>query len=221
MENRLLIILPLFLLSFSGFGQLQKGNKLLGGTISYSSTKNTSDNSGVAGGSFYKYNQFSNSPILGYFVSDRTVVGLKFDLFTSSSENSSLSGTTTRSEFNQFGFGPFVRRYFPVKEWVAFYGQAAIDYSSGKSTNTSEGNNSSFTTEISRKRIGVVTTLGLAFFPTNWMSLDLAINPLSYYSNKNKNESGPAVNESNTNNFIFNLSTQSFGIGAHFFFNKK
>ncbi len=216
MNKRLLFILPLFLLSISGFAQLQKGNKLLGGTINYSTSKNTSDNSGAAGGSSFKFTQFNNSPILGYFVSDRTVLGLRFDFNTSSSENTPISGSTSRSEFNQFGFGPFVRRYFPIKEWVAIYGQAGVEYSSGKSTSTSD-----FSFDTTTKRFGVVTTLGLALFPTNWMSLDLAINPLSYYHVKTKNENGSASNESSTNNFNFNLSTQSIGIGAHFFFNKK
>lgn len=222
MNKRLLFILPFLLLSFGVFAQLQKGSKILGGTISYSSSSRTANNSGVVGGgSSLTVNQYNNSPFLGYFLSDRTVVGLMFDINNFSSETTSNSGSTFKNEQSQFGFGPFVRRYFPVKKWAAFYGQAEIGFNSGKNTFRSGSNSSNLISESSTNSFSVGTTVGLAIFPTNWMSLDLAINPLSFTHLKTKNENNVLPENSNTNNFNFNLSTESIGIGAHFFFNKK
>lgn len=219
MIKRLLFILPLFLLSISGFAQLQKGNKLLGGALNYSTSNTLPTNPLGLPSQTGKSTSFTLSPILGVFVSDRTVVGLKLDSYSSLNESTS-NGQEFRNEFNQFGFGPFVRRYFPVKEWVAFYGQADLGYSFGKTTQTF----SSFPNQNSERSISnlsLTTTLGLAFFPTNWMSVDLAMNPLSLTHSTNKNEAGVSFADQTTNNFSFNLSSEAFSLGAHFFLNKK
>lgn len=218
-NNRLVFILPLLLLSFSGFSQLQKGNKILGGTLNYSTTTYTSDNSGVAGGSNSKTNSFNVSPLMGVFVSDRTVLGLMVNSYTYRNESTN-AGQEFTNENNQFGFGPFVRKYFPVKEWVAFYGQADLRYSSGKIKQTySNSPNQNY--ERSTNAFNLAATLGLAFFPTNWMSVDLSMNPISFSHSVNKNEVGSSYPDQNTNSFNFNLTSQSFYIGAHFFLNKK
>jgi hypothetical protein len=218
--KRLLFILPLLLLSFGSYAQLRKGNKMLGGTLNYSTSTSKSDDAGVAGGQTSTFNSFNISPILGLFVSDRTVIGLKLNTYSYSSETTSLNGSVFRNEFNNFGFGPFVRRYFPVKEWVAFYGQADLGYSSGKTIQTNSlSSNQNY--ERSTNAFNLSAALGLAFFPTNWMSVDLSMNPLSFSHTVNKNEVGSSYPDQNTNSFNFNLSSQSFYVGAHFFLNKK
>jgi hypothetical protein len=219
MTQRLLFILPLLLLSFSGFAQLQKGNKILGGTLNYSTSKTTSEDPIGVMGQTSKTISFTNSPTLGVFVSDRTVVGLVLDIFSFSTENT-INGQEFTNGLNRFGFGPFVRRYFPVKEWVVFYGQAELGYSFGKTEQTfaSFPNQNS---ERSTNSFNLRGTLGLAFFPTNWMSVDLSMNPLSFSHSVNRNVVGSTFADQNTNSFNLNLNSQSFYIGAHFFRNKK
>lgn len=219
MNRPLLLILPLLLLSFSGFAQIQKGNKILGGILNYSTSNTTPKDPIGLPGQTGKTNSFTNSPILGVFISDRTVVGLRFDIYTFSSETTN-TGQEFRNEFNRFGFGPFVRRYFPVKEWVAFYGQADFGYSSGKTKETYSSSPSQ-NSERSTSAFNLSGTLGLAFFPTNWMSVDLSINPLSFSHSVDKNEVGSSYPDQNSNSFNFNLSSQSVYLGAHFFLNKK
>lgn len=220
MNKRRLFILPLLLLSFSGVAQLQKGNKILGGTLNYSTSTNTSDNSGVAGGSTSKTNNLTVNPRLGFFVSDRTVVGLMFDINSYSNETTNLGGFEYNYESSRFGFGPFVRRYFPVKDWVAFYGHADMNYSFGELKQT-YSNSPSQNYERSTNTFNLGAALGLAFFPTNWMSVDLSMNPLSFSHSVNENEVGSSYADENTSSFNLNLSSQSFYIGAHFFLNKK
>ncbi len=219
MNKRLLLILPLLLLSFSGFAQLQKGNKILGGTINYS-TSNTSPTDPIGlPGQTSKTNSFNIRPIFGVFVSDRTVVGLTFDISSYSSENSN-NGQEFSYKSNRFSFGPFVRRYFPVKEWVAFYGQADLNYSSGNiKQNYSASLNQGY--ELSTNTFNLIASLGLAFFPTNWMSVDLSMNPLTFTHSLNKYEVGSNFADQKSNNFNLNLNSNSFFLGAHFFLNKK
>lgn len=220
MNKRLLLFLPLFILSVSGFAQLQKGNKLLGGTINYSTSNNTPMDPIGLPGQASKTNSFTLSPIFGVFVTDRTVLGLRFNFNSLSNENVFSDGGVFNYESNQFGFGPFVRRYFPVKEWVAFYGQADLNYASGTiEQNYSASLNQGY--KQSTKAFNLGASLGLAFFPTNWMSVDLAINPINFSHSVNENEGGSTISSENVNTFNVNLSSQSFNIGAHFFLNKK
>ncbi len=221
MKKFLLGFLVFQLITFAASAQLQKGNKILGGTINYSTSTTTSDNSGAAGGQTNKTNNFNVSPSLGFFVTDRTVVGLMFDINSYSNESSGLTGLSFRNNSNQFGFGPFVRRYFSLKEWVAFYGQAELGFSNQKTelTYPSFPNQNS---ELTTKAINLSTSLGLAFFPTNWMSVDLSINPLTFtHQITRQKEVSPNTIEGNTNTFNFNLTSNSFQLGAHFFFNMK
>lgn len=222
MDKRFLLILPLLLLSINGFAQLQKGNKILGGTLNYSTSKSTSDDMGVAGGQSGKTSSYINNAILGVFVSDRTVLGLNFEINTYSSEQLFLTEFPSNYESNQFGFGPFVRRYVPVKEWVAFYGQVGLGYNFGNVKQTHDNPNlSNLGYEIDTKTLSISTDLGLAFFPTDWMSVDLAMNPLSFTHQVLNTESASTDGERKTNSFNFNLSTEAFSVGAHFFFKKK
>lgn len=222
MYKRLLVILPLLLLSISGFAQLQKGNKILGGTLNYTTSKSTSDDIGVAAGQSDNSSSFVNRANLGVFVSDRTVLGMNFEISTYTSEQALLAGSAINYDSNQFGFGPFVRRYFPVKEWVAFYGQAGLGYNFGNVKQVYDNPNlANQGYEIDIKTLSLSTGLGLAFFPTDWMSVDLAMNPLSYVHQILDSETPTTAFEKKTNIFNFNLSTQSISVGAHFFFKKK
>jgi hypothetical protein len=220
MNQRFLLILPLLLISFTGFAQLQKGNKILGGTLQYSTSTASSGDLGVFGED-KKTRSFVNNPTLGFFVSDCTVVGLVFNFSSFSSEVNRLSGGISEYNSDQFSFGPFVRRYFPLKEWVAFYGQADLGYSLAKGKQIFTQFNTELNYKYNSKAINLSTALGLAFFPKNWMSIDLVINPLSFSHQIAKTEHDSSTSENKWNNFNFNLNTQSFFIGAHFFFNKK
>ena len=219
MKKSLILILSLMLLSTSSFAQLQKGNLLLGGNVNFQTSSTESDNLGVAGGNTAKSNSFFVSPLVGYFLSDRTVLGLKVDYSSSITENLIFSGPPAIFENDRIGLGPFVRRYFPVKEWVAFYGQAEVNYGSARHFQTNNSNSSS---ETKTRSVNFVASLGLSFFPTKWMSIDLSANPLSFYHQNNENTLGnSSSSEVNTNGFNFNLNSNSFFLGAHFFLNKK
>lgn len=219
MKKSLILILSLMLLSISSFAQLQKGNLLLGGNVNFQTSSTESDNLGVAGGNTAKSNSFSISPLVGYFLSDRTVFGMKVNYFSSKTENLILAGPSVIFENDQIGLGPFVRRYFPVKDWVAFYGQAEMNYGSSKYFQTNNSNSSS---ETKIRSVNFAASLGLSFFPTKWMSIDVSAHPLSFYHQNNENTLGnSSSSEVNTNGFNFNLNSNSFFLGAHFFLNKK
>lgn len=219
MKKIFVLSFGLMLTSLTVFGQFQKGNLFLGGQVNYSSIKQETEDAQVLGGQLSKSNQFTFSPLIGLFVTEKTAVGLKFEYFNYFRENFSISGQTPTFETDRLGFGLFVRRYFPVKDWVAFYGQGEINYNA--TTNLQKFNSNSGS-ETNTKSIDFSTSLGLSFFPAKWISIDLSANPLSIYHQIEQQTNGnTTTTESKVNSFVFNLNSNSFFLGAHFFLNKK
>jgi len=86
----------LFLFSLASNAQITKGNWLVGGDASFTSTKYASEATAS-----YTQTYFQISPKVGYFLFDKFAAGLK----------PSLSYTTTKATWTQhvteFGIGPF------------------------------------------------------------------------------------------------------------------
>ena len=207
---RKITLLLIVLLTFSSlsFAQLQKGNILLGGGVGYSN-----QNIDHEANASYKSSSFTFSPQAGFFLHDNLALGLNLSYNNHSTTNESGSSTTEFSS-SQFGLGPFLRKYFPMGEQFALFGQVDLGYQFGKQENSTGGQN--IKRDINALRLG--TGLGFSFFPKDWISVDLTINPLSYTHLKVKDDESTV---SKTNNFDFSLNTTSLSLGAYFFINRK
>jgi len=226
MMKNFVTALCFMLLSISSLAQLQKGSLLLGGNLNYQTSATKLDNSNAVGGSMQKNNSFSAGAVLGYFISKHTVTGLKFSYFSSYSDNSYQTGQISTFENNQVLVGPFIRKYFAVKEWLAFYGQAEVNYGSSKQFQDIDA--STNTTEMKIRSVNISSSLGLSFFPTKWMSIDLSANPLNFfYQNNQSTVKGTNISgnyptyELSSKAFNLNLNSDTFFLGAHFFINRK
>lgn len=90
------------------FCQLTKGNWLVGGTGSFSSTKNTYSNN-----NYYQTSDVTDikiSPNIGYFVVDKFAVGLRPSFSKNKAQVTTTGGASTN--VNRFEIGPFIRYYF-------------------------------------------------------------------------------------------------------------
>lgn len=226
MKKNFVFALCFMLVSISTFAQFQKGNLLLGGNLNYLTSATKLDNFNAVGGSNQKSNSFSVGALLGYFISEHTVTGLRFSYFTSHSDNTTQTGQIYTIENNQVLAGPFIRKYFAVKEWVAFYGQAEVNY--GSSKQFQEIDASTNTTEMKTRSVNISSSLGLSFFPTKWMSIDLSANPLNFFHQNSQTtlkgtniSANSPTSEINSNGFNLILNSDSFFLGAHFFIHRK
>lgn len=110
-----LIMKPVFLLflitffSFTSYGQLTKGNWLVGGTGNFLSSKNTYTSPTFSSSS--DRIDIKISPNIGYFIIDKLGVGLKTSFSKSKGQVIGSGGQINTNE-NRFEFGPFVRYYF-------------------------------------------------------------------------------------------------------------
>ena len=106
----------LFLLSTSLYAQVQKGNYLLGGNLSFQSTQYSADES--------KTTKWNVNPNAGYFFIDKLVGGARVSFIQLEHEGDS---------FTDIMAGPFVRYYFlPVDRKTNLFLDAAYLFGSEK-----------------------------------------------------------------------------------------
>lgn len=96
------------------FSQTEKGNFLVGGSLSFTNSKNGD----------LTFNSLSLNPTISYFFIENLAVGV-ITPYTYS--NNSFGGITTNS--NSYSIGPTVRYYFPLNEHWAIFPE--VDYSAG------------------------------------------------------------------------------------------
>jgi hypothetical protein len=109
--NKFFFIVNL-LFAFASIAQIKKGNWMMGGSASFSSSKSTQSGIDIP-----EKIRFSLSPNIGYFVIDKLAVG-----------SSAQLGTETGTETG-FGLGPFVRYYFLEKEKpINFFSEASYSF---------------------------------------------------------------------------------------------
>jgi outer membrane protein with beta-barrel domain len=177
--------------------QTTSGNMMLGGTLSFYSTS-------IQGASDYKNTGTSFSPSFGYFIADNIAVGGNISIGSATTDNG-FSKTVQTS----FGIGPFARYYkFTSSENFAFFAQAQILYSSGKTKVTPAGTDSKSST------ISFSVAPGFAYFFTKHWAFDLSISGLvirSYDPNTDANGDKESTIQ-------LNLSSLSPSIGLRYHF---
>jgi hypothetical protein len=106
MKQSLLIVLTT--LTFQSFGQLTKGNWLVGGTGNFLTSKNTYTSPTYSSTS--ERIDINISPNVGYFIIDKLAAGLRSSFSKYKEQVNGAGGGY--SNLNRFEFGPFMRYYF-------------------------------------------------------------------------------------------------------------
>jgi hypothetical protein len=128
MKKQLFTIL-LFVLTGSAFAQFSQGTKMVGGSLSFSSTKEKSRLRSTTT-DHARYHEFSLAPQFGYFIAERFALGAGLDLSLSGERSSN-----SRAEHNSttIQFTPFVRYYLPQR--IFFEGKFGFGTYSYNGTN--------------------------------------------------------------------------------------
>ncbi|GAA0877804.1 hypothetical protein GCM10009119_07720 [Algoriphagus jejuensis] len=224
MKKMLLAVLPLFMLSLTAFAQLEKGTILLGGGVGYSSSTSNSESSNAY--NEYQNTNFSFSPDAGYFFKDTWVLGisLPFSGQTTKVNTDYASGaedTNSESKTSSYGVAPFVRKYFPFGEKMAFYGQVKTGYFHQTTENIPNVNDDSSSTTRGSNQFNVVTTAGLSYFPKTWLGINLSISPLSFSTSSSEEDRYGETFETKSGGLNFGVDSSAIGLGVNFFLGKK
>src|SRR5688500_16681683 len=128
MNKSFILVFSLVIATTIVHAQTSSGNMMVGGSINFTSSSRE-------GGSANDNSSFSFSPSFGYFLSDNLAIGTSLTIATSRTGTGSAKSTS-----NSVGLGPFARYYkFTSNESLAFFGQAGLSFSSGK-TDPAVGN---------------------------------------------------------------------------------
>ena len=185
----------------SGFAQIKKGEKLLGGNLTFSTQKND----GSGGTTTTSSTMFS--PKLGFGIGSSWIVGVKggIDL---SNEKYEVAGASTTSKSLVYEAGLFARRFHAISDKVGIFAEAEAMYGSGKIT---DENFSGTKTETKINQMSVGVKPGLYFAATKSLLLEATVGNLGYVSGSSQTESSPKVKTSGfsatlANNISFGLS---------------
>lgn len=192
-------VFPLVLIvatSFYGHAQTASGNRMVGGSLRFSSLSNRTGNENVS-------KSFVISPAFGYFIKDNFAIGSGITL--EGSRRTDGMGTSTS---NAFGVGPFARYYkYSSNERFAFFGQAAFHFTF-RSDHPASG-------DVDKSRATTVKlSPGAAYFLTEHWAVELLLTGFLIRSGISD------VNNSNSRytNFYFDISSFFPSVGFHYHF---
>lgn len=170
----------------------QKGDALLEGAIGISSTDNQNTER--------KITSFSLTPKVGFFISDKTAIGVQ--LSYNQSKNTNYSGTEeTYTLNNGIGAGLFARYYLlEIGSRFKAYGEALLGYGSlGGKTNDGIS-----TVKLDKSNtIGINGGVGANYFLTPNIAIGYQFADIIGFSTTKANTSGAKA----SNNFLVNLNS--------------
>jgi len=172
----------------------QETNFLLEGNIGVNSTNNKNTDT--------KTNMFNFNPKVGYFLTDKIVVGAAFSV---SNDKTKVNGTTTEKIEGFYG-GAFGRYYFlELGKRFKTYAEVGVGYAQVKD----DGDKS--------KGIGAGLNLGLNYFVTENIAISFNLGDIVSYSSV-KEDGAKSVKEFDANINVFDnfFNTAKFGISYKF-----
>lgn len=181
---------------------ISKGTFELSGSFSI----NALDSEQEAGISSRQSFSLTVSPQLGVAISDDFILGLGLGFNYAESE---LTDGDFNNEFNarRYSIAPYAKKYFSITKSFAFNIQGEINYSFRDSNIDPSGLNS--------RDWFIGFRPGLNFRLNDKFALQAQLGTLGYSRSINALDTN---NESSTNNFGFNLSTEQLNFGLLFFF---
>ncbi len=186
-----------------GFG-FSEGNIIIEGNLSFGSSTNDNGTTEV------KNNNFTFSPKVGYFLSDKLALGVELGV-GSGKEETTVGNVSTEDKTNSFNAGVFARYYFlDLGQRFKTYTEAGLGFGSGKSETDGTEN-------YKDNNFGIGIDLGINYFVTEKFAINFGLNNvLSYNSNKREFPGGGETksNSFNGNLNVFNnfFNTPSFGL---------
>jgi hypothetical protein len=190
----LVVCLPLLT-----FAQIQQGRSFLSGGIGFNS--NSPDN--PQPGSTKQFTRFDVNAMYGFMVGDTWAIGVT----PSFSVQTQTFADDTKNHSNNFGIGPFVRKYFSLNDKFYFHLDASYVFNQQKDFTESSTGNGPETKSTSNI---IALTPGASYFITDKVALQAMLGKLSFSKLSNSGNKSSA--------FDANFSISSFSLGAAIYF---
>jgi hypothetical protein len=193
----------LVFISIDTKAQIKKGEKMLGASVSFISSKLKYDNSDEDS----KITQVMISPQLGFGLGKNWVAGFGIGY---TYEKQDYEGTLNDADASLFSGGLFLRKFYELNEKFGVYGQ--LDFSVG----IGEGDRDGITPfDVDVTTISGIVHPGFYFRPANKLVIEAMFGRIGYTSTKR--EYSGFFNDSKESNFEFSV-TDGFSLGFKIIF---
>jgi len=216
MKKQLLTLIAVCAIAMGATAQTEKGDNLIGGSFSISSSKMESPN-------YEKRNSYGINPSYAHFFSKNLAIGLIAGANYSKNINNNFDSyyniTSTRtSKQKSFSVGPVVRYYVDIVDKLKAFGQVSGTIGFLKTDETYTGNyNYNPTPNTKFTQYNASIRPGLAFFPTKKLGIELGFSLLSYNKIDYKGDA-PANTWYDAEAFDFGFNTFNPFLGFNFHF---
>ncbi|OQP58528.1 autotransporter domain-containing protein [Niastella populi] len=216
-QKFLLSLLFVFVLLTTSYAQIKKGSNWLGTNISYSKTKNNSNNQLVP----REVRATNVMPAWGTAIKDNLVAGI-FGSYTHT--NRERDGYTIEYSEKSYGGGLFARQYVPVFNRFYIFGEGRVRYLHFKADHSWAYPGVFGTATVKGWETGISFTPGISYGLTNLIQLEAGFASLfdaAYRSAKSGSNS--FSNEPTTKSFSAGVSLENASrlfIGVRFLINK-
>ncbi|MBE5318532.1 outer membrane beta-barrel protein [Pedobacter sp. MR2016-19] len=216
MKKQLLTLVAVCAITMGANAQTEKGDNLIGGSLSISSSKTESAN-------YEKRNFYGINPSYAHFFSKNLAIGLIAGASYSKNLNNNYDSyyniTTTRtSKQKSFSVGPVVRYYIDIIDKLKAFGQFSGTIGFVKTDETYSGPyNYNLTPNTKFTQYNASLRPGFAFFPTKKLGIELGFSLLSY--NKIDDDGQSPSNtwyKAEAFDFGFNTFNPFLGFNFHF-----
>jgi len=180
-------------MSSMALAQTQSGDIFIGANLGWNNneyTSNYTNNAGIVGLRTNESSNFSIQPMIGTFLSDNIALGIFVNYDNNRNKSTLPVDNYNENSKNHFlTVGPFIRKFFPLNEKFAFYGQGNIGYR--RSSYNTDQESSGMTYNYHNKYNGIMAAIkpGIVFFATKNMGIDVSVRGLQYSFSKLKNSS--------------------------------
>jgi hypothetical protein len=226
MQKSIYSFMLLFLISYTAFGQLEKGTFFLGGGLGYSTSSSSQTEPTTSNVLESANSGYSISPDFGYFLKSNWVVGLSLPIgrverMTSQINSSGMETPKSRTKSTSFGVAPFVRKYFPVSEVFSFFLQARAGYYQSRLELSNIFATPNTSTSLEFEEFTIDATAGLTYFPKKWLGINLSIAPLSFSAGSSRQEFPQNSVDQTSSGFSLGFDSSVIGLGVNIFIPKK
>lgn len=212
MKKLQLLALALFATTLA-FAQPEKGDIFLGGSLNFNMGSSKGEVAGVSADGPKTLN-FGISPRVGYFLSDKIVVGLDLG-FNSASSNDDSSGTEIKTSSSMYGGGVFARYYIVPADRFALFFEAGVGAMLGGSKVETAGVSVDGPNSFN---LNAGLTPGVAFYVSKRVALEANYGFLGYTSTSTKIETAGVETKTNAGNFGLNINPSTFEFGMSILF---
>jgi hypothetical protein len=190
-----LLCIALAIVTQQASAQIKKGEKMLGGSIGFATSKAEQSNAPNYEASV---TNVSISPQLGFGLGGNWIAGIQAGYGYSKQKTVFPLGGVSEDKSNTISGGVFARKFFPFGERFGLFGQGDVNYSHAKVTTAGVAG------ESNTNRIGVSVSPGAYFRTGKRFILEAEVGSLGYEHSVTKPEGGSSKTTSNS--FFLGLS---------------